>query len=100
MLSATISPRLRSYASTMNNVAFFTGGLLGTVINAFIAPAAKWYPKTGENADEITYIHSMYICCVLCGLSFIFSLFVKECNPETLLKRATKKSGAVYHPTK
>lgn len=96
MLSASISPRLRSYASSMNNVAFFTGGLLGTVINAFIAPAAGWYPKNGDNADEITYIHCMYICCVLCGLAFIFSLFVKECNPETLLRRAARKNGIKY----
>lgn len=97
MLSASISPRLRSYAAAMNNIAYYVGGLLGTVINAFIAPAAGWYSTTD---NTITYIHSMYICCVLCGLSFIFSLFVKECNPETLLKREAKKNGAVYHPTK
>ena len=97
MLSASISPRLRSYAAAMNNVAYYVGALLGTVINAFIAPAAGWYSTTD---NTITYIRSMYICCVLCGLAFIFSLFVKECNPETLIKREAKKNGVVYHPTK
>jgi len=51
MLSASISPRLRSYAAAMNNVSYFVGGLLGTVINAFIAPNAGWYstdPKKGN----------------------------------------------------
>ena len=93
MLSASISPRLRSYAAAMNNVSYYIGALLGTVINAFIAPAAGWY-STSNNT--ITYVHSMYICCVLCGLAFIFSLFVKECNPETLLRRAARKNGIKY----
>ena len=78
MLSTLISPRYRSYSSAMNNVAFFVGGLLGTIINAFIAPAAGWFPS---NDEETTYINSMYICGVLCALSFIVSLFVKESNP-------------------
>lgn len=97
MLSASISPRLRSYASAMNNVAYYVGALLGTVINAFIAPAAGWYTKSG---DVTTYVNSMYICCVLSGLAFLFSLFVKECNPVTLLKRACKKNGVKYVPSK
>lgn len=97
MLSASISPRLRSYASAMNNVAYYVGALLGTVINSFIAPAAGWYSKTN---DKNTYVNSMYICCVLSGLAFIFSLFVKECNPATLLKRACKKNGVKYVPSK
>ena len=42
----------------------------------------------------------MYICGVLCGLSFIFSIFVKECNPQTLIKRECKRNGVKYHPTK
>ena len=78
MLCASISPRLRSYASAMNNVAYFIGGILGTVINAFIAPAAGWYSDVDNN---VTYVNSMYICGVLCGLSLIFSIFVKESNP-------------------
>ena len=73
MLSASISPRLRSYAAAMNNIAYYVGGLLGTVINAFIAPAAGWYPS---NDNTKTFVHSMYICCVLSGIAFIFSLFV------------------------
>ena len=77
MLSASIAPRLRSYASAMNNVAYYVGGLLGTVINAFVAPAAGWF----TDDDVVTFVNSMYICGVLCGLSLIFSLFVKECNP-------------------
>ena len=43
MLSSSIAPRMRSYASAMNNVAYYVGGIIGTVINAFIAPAAGWY---------------------------------------------------------
>ena len=97
MLSASISPRLRSYAAAMNNLSYYIGGLLGTVINAFIAPAAGWY-STSNNT--ITYVHSMYICCVLSGIAFVFSLFVKECNPDTLLKRSAKKHGIDYIPTK
>ena len=78
MLCASIAPRLRSYASAMNNVAYYIGGILGTIINAFIAPAAGWY---SEVDDTITFVSSMYICGVLCGLSLIFSFFVRECNP-------------------
>ena len=48
MLSASISPRLRSYAAAMNNVSYYIGALLGTVINAFIAPAAGWYSTSND----------------------------------------------------
>ena len=43
MLSASISPRLRSYAAAMNNVAYYVGALLGMVVNAFVAPNVGWY---------------------------------------------------------
>ena len=97
MLSATISPRLRSYAAAMNNVAYYVGALLGTVVNAFIAPAMGLYPA---NDDTKTFVNAMYISCVLCGVSLIFSFFVKECNPEILLKRAAKKNNVQYHKPK
>jgi hypothetical protein len=42
----------------------------------------------------------MYICGVLSGISLISSLFVKECNPVILIKKACKKNGVKYTPVK
>lgn len=100
MLSASISPRLRSYASAMNNVAYYVGGLIGLLLNAFIAPDLGWYSEDPVDGNRITFIHSMYICGILIGISFVISFFVNECNPVILIKRECKKNGVKYQPVK
>jgi len=100
MLSASISPRLRSYAAAMNNISYYVGALLGMVINAFIAPNAGWYSTDPIDGNRITFVHSMYICGILVGISLISSFFVKECNPVILIKKACKKNGVKYTPVK
>lgn len=100
MLSASISPRLRSYASALNNVAYYVGALFGMIVNAFIAPNVGWYSEDPVDGNRITYVHSMYICGVLAAVSLITSFFVKECNPVILMKKACKKNGVEYKPVK
>lgn len=98
IISDTVPPNQRAFATSLNNIIYLIGMLFVTVMNGFVFPEIPGvYP---ENDNYQIFKSSIYAGIIFTSIGFILTCIIKESCPNVLLKREAKRLGTVYRPLK
>ena len=94
MLSDATPPAGRTFANSMNNLAFFAASMIAMILNAFVLPNIPGAFPPDDNLQ--IFRTSLYCAMAFFGLAFIASIFTRETCPDVLLRRRCRLEGKKY----